>query len=83
MKYATIQALEGEFAVGLMCRCLAVSRGGYYQWKQRPPSPRQQARQALEAEVQRVFDDEQGRAGSPNASRPKATKPAARPWPTP
>jgi len=69
VKYATIQALEGEFAVGLMCRCLRVSRGGYYQWKQRPPSPRQQSRQALEAEVRRVFDDEKGRAGSPRIAR--------------
>lgn len=69
MKYATIRALECEFSVGLMCRCLAVSRGGDYPWKQRPPSPRRKARQALEAEVQRVFDDEQGRAGSPRLSR--------------
>ena len=69
MKYATIKALEGEFAVGLMCRCLAVSRGGYYQWQQRPASPRQQARQALEAEVRRVFDDEHGRAGSPRIAQ--------------
>lgn len=72
MKYATVQALEGAFAVGLMCRCLGVSRGGYHQWKQRPPSLRQQSRQALEAEVKRVFDGERGRAGSPRiAGRPK------------
>jgi transposase InsO family protein len=69
VKYATIQALQGGFAVGLMCRCLRASRGGFYQWKQRPPSPRRQSRQALEAEVQRVFDDEKGRAGSPRIAK--------------
>ena len=69
MKYATIQALEGKFAVGLMCRCLQVSRGGFYQWKLRPPSPRRQSRQAMEAEVRLVFDDEKGRAGSPRIAR--------------
>ncbi|WNV03563.1 IS3 family transposase [Candidatus Methylospira mobilis] len=59
-----IQSLEAEFAVALMCRLLSVSRSGYYQWRKRPPSLRQQARKDLANEVKRVFDAEKGRAGS-------------------
>ena len=64
-----IQSLETEFAIGLMCRGLSVSRSGYYQWKKRLPSPRHQAREALAAEVKRVFDDEKARAGSPRITK--------------
>ncbi|WNV04494.1 IS3 family transposase [Candidatus Methylospira mobilis] len=64
VKYAMIHSLEAEFAVALMCRLLSLSRSGYYQWKKRPPSRRQQAREALAGEIKRVFDDEKGRAGS-------------------
>jgi len=64
-----IQQHEQQFTVGLMCRLLAVSRGGYYQWKKRSPSKRSQTREALAAEVQRVFEDESARAGSPRIAK--------------
>lgn len=64
-----IESLKAEFAVGLMCRGLNLSRSGYYQWKKRPPSPRHQAREALAVEVKRVFDDEKARAGSPRIAK--------------
>jgi len=69
VKYAMIQQHEQQFSVGLMCRLLAVSRSGYYQWKKRPPSKRSQTREALSAEVQRVFEDERARAGSPRIAK--------------
>jgi putative transposase len=64
-----MQSLESEFSVTLMCRCLKVSRSGYYQWKKRPPSLRSQSQQALADEIKRVFDDEKARAGSPRIAK--------------
>ena len=64
-----IKTNETHFPVGMMCRLLSVSRSGYYAWKHRPPSGREQANQKLLAEVKRVFEDEKGRPGSPRVSR--------------
>jgi putative transposase len=64
-----IKTNENLFPVGLMCRLLSVSRSGYYGWKQRPPSDREQANQLLKAAIKRVFDDEKGRPGSPRITR--------------
>jgi len=47
MKYVFMAAHEGEFAVKRMCRVLAVKRSGYYAWRKRKPSTREQANQAL------------------------------------
>ncbi len=40
MKYPIIKQLSGEFPVRRLCKMLEVSRGGYYQWRGRAPSPR-------------------------------------------
>jgi putative transposase len=64
-----IKTNENQFSVGMMCRMLSVSRSGYYDWKHRPLSDRNQANQLLTAEVKRVFDDEKGRPGSPRIAR--------------
>jgi putative transposase len=63
------ESLKAEFAIGLMCRGLSVSRSGYYQWKKWPPSPRHQVREAMAVEVKRVFDDEKARAGAPRIAK--------------
>ncbi len=59
-----MQSLESEVSITLMCRCLKVSRSGYYQWKTRSPSPRAQSQEAMTDEIKRVFDDEKSRVGS-------------------
>ena len=64
-----MQSLESEFPITLMCRCLKVSRGGYYQWKTRPSSARAQSQDAMADEIKRVFDDEKSRAGSPRIAK--------------
>ena len=69
MKYAMIKTNETHFPVGMMCRLLSVSRSGYYAWKHRPPSGREQSDRLLAAEIKRVFDDEKGRAGAPRIAR--------------
>jgi transposase InsO family protein len=64
-----IKGNEDHFPVDMMCRLLLVSRSGYYSWKNRPLSGRDQANQELLAEIKRVFEDEKKRPGSPRISR--------------
>ncbi|MCF7965690.1 MAG: IS3 family transposase [Methylobacter tundripaludum] len=80
VKYAMIKGNEDHYPVGMMCRLLSVSRSGYYSWKNRPLSDRDQANQKLLTEIKRVFEDEKGRPGSPRISRrlQEEGKPASR-----
>lgn len=64
-----VKSNEEHFPVGMMCRLLSVSRSGYYSWKNRSLSGRDQANQELLTEIKRVFEDEKGRPGSPRISR--------------
>lgn len=64
-----IKTNEMHFPVGMMCRLLLVSRSGYYAWKRRPSSVREQSNRLLKIEIKRVFDDEKGRAGAPRIAR--------------
>ena len=64
-----IRANESQFSIGLMCRLLAVSRSGYYDWKHRPLSDRGEANQLLANDIKRIFEDEKGRPGSPRMTR--------------
>lgn len=47
MKYQFILAHQREHRIGRLCQVLAVSRSGYYAWRQRPASPRAQANARL------------------------------------
>jgi transposase InsO family protein len=47
MKYTFIAANTGVFRVRRMCRVLDVQRSGYYAWRRRTPSTREQANAAL------------------------------------
>ena len=46
-----------------MCRWLQVSKSGYYEWLNRPPSPTAQRRQLLKIKIQAVFDASDGSYG--------------------
>ena len=48
---------------------LEVSRGGYYDWKERQPGPRQQRRQELDRQIRAVFQSHRGVYGSPRVYR--------------
>ncbi len=47
MKYTFMAAHEEQFQIKRMCRMLSVKRSGYYAWRKRTPSTREQANQAL------------------------------------
>ncbi len=47
------------------CRVLDVSRPGFYAWKNRPLSQREQSNQQLDKKIQKVFEHHKARYGSP------------------
>lgn len=56
MKYAFMAAHEQEFSVQRMCAVLGVQRSGYYAWKRRPVSSREQANVDLLAKIREAFE---------------------------
>lgn len=65
MSYAFIAAHAGEYPVRRMCQMLEVSPSGYYDWRKRPPSQRQQANERLLAAIRRVHEHSRYSYGSP------------------
>jgi transposase InsO family protein len=64
-----IRSHEDRFSVRMMCRAMEVSPSGYYDWRDRAPSLRAQARVQLDTQVQQVFVAEKARAGAPRLTR--------------
>ena len=54
MKYDFVRTHEAQFRVASLCRVLRVSRSGYYEWRDRPPSAREQTDERLIEEIRRV-----------------------------
>lgn len=57
VKYAFIRSEEGNYPVRSMCTWARVSRAGYYQWRQRPPSPTARWRAELGEIIEYLFAD--------------------------
>ena len=64
MKYAFVRAHDQEFRIRSLCRVLAVSRSGYYAWRDRPLSRRSQANRQLVSEIRRVHEAARGVYGA-------------------
>jgi putative transposase len=47
------------------CRLLNVSRSGYYEWKDRPPSSRDEDNELLLKHIRQIHADSRGSYGSP------------------
>lgn len=58
-------AHESEFSIQRMARVLGVTRSGYYAWRGRPASAREQANQALLGHIEREFTASRRTYGSP------------------
>lgn len=64
MKYAFIRMHCEQFSVTMLCRVLDVSRSGYYEWLERPPSERAQRNLTLLADIQRIHVESQQAYGA-------------------
>ena len=65
MKFAFLQAHLGAYPVDVACDVLAVSRSGYYAWRDRPVSGRRRRQDAWAAQIRAVYADHRGVYGSP------------------
>jgi putative transposase len=65
VKYQTIQRCRGVYPVQLMCRCLKVSRSGFYGWARRPASPREVDNRRLLGRIREHHTASDGVMGMP------------------
>lgn len=59
-----IKTQSSQFSLRLMCRLLSVSVSGYYGWRCRKPSRREEYNRQLAIKIKAIFDDEKSRAGA-------------------
>lgn len=55
MRYQFIQAHAGQIPVSVLCRMMRVSPSGYYDFKKRKPSKRQQEREQLLIHIRQFY----------------------------
>jgi len=65
VRFAFIDGEKAYYPVRMLCRLLAVSRAGFYAWKQRRPSAREREEVQLGVEVAAIHAEFRGRYGSP------------------
>jgi putative transposase len=65
MRFAFIKEHQDDWPVQLQCRLLEVSRGGFYDWCNRPPSERERFRHKLTETIRRVHAECREVYGSP------------------
>ena len=65
MRYRMIERCREAYPVRMMCRCLKVSAGGYYDWRGRPPSDRAVDNKRLLDRIEELHTESDGVKGSP------------------
>ena len=65
MRFRMIERCRGAYPVRLMCDCLKVSPGGYYDWRKRPQSARAKDNERLLERIEQLHEGSQGAKGSP------------------
>ena len=68
-RYQRIQTMETEYGLTELCAAFDVSRSGYYAWRERKPSARQQANTRLLEEIQILRRSEEVCYGSPRMTK--------------
>jgi transposase InsO family protein len=68
-RYQRIQTMQNEYELTLLCAALDVSRSGFYAWRGRKPSTRQQANSRLLGEIQKLREGQERCYGSPRLTR--------------
>ena len=69
MKYKFIEKHRSEFLVEKMCEVLKVSRSGYYRWKKKPVSDREQEDERIVVKIRESHSRSKERYGSPRITR--------------
>src|SRR5262245_11974450 len=64
-KYKFVAAHASEYPVTMLCRVLGLARSGYYAWRQRSVSARQERDQQLTSQIRTIFTDSRITYGSP------------------
>ena len=65
MRFTFIAAKKAEHTVSILCRCLRVTRSGFYAWQCRPESRHARDDRRLKVLVRASFEKSQRRYGSP------------------
>ena len=65
MRFTFIAAKKAEHTVSILCRCLRVTRSGFYAWRRRPESTHARRDRQLRVLVHASFDASRQRYGSP------------------
>jgi putative transposase len=65
MRFRMIDRCRDTYSVRMMCRHLNVSPSGYYEWRDREPSKRDIANQALLVRIEQLHADSDGVMGAP------------------
>ncbi len=69
MRFCFIEAEKAYYPVRLLCRCLAVSRSGFYAWQKRPVSARARQDARLKIEIAVSHSASRRTYGSPRIER--------------
>ncbi len=65
MKFRFVQENRETFRVGKMCEVLKVSRSGYYAWRIRCPSDREEEDRRLAVQIREIHEANRQVYGSP------------------
>jgi hypothetical protein len=68
--FKLIDAEKASYPISLLCRVLGVSRSGYYEWKERPPSKRDRENAALTEKIRHIYDGSRQRSTAIRGSMP-------------
>ncbi len=69
MRFQLINQAKNEFPVGRLCKVLGVSQSGYFTYRSRSASKRQQGDMVMLAHVRSAFSLSNGTYGSPRMTR--------------
>ncbi len=69
MRFRFIEAEKADYPIRLLCRCLAVSRPGFYAWRKRPVSTRAKQDARLSIEIAASHSASRRTYGSPRIER--------------
>jgi len=65
VRYRFIQEHKGQFSITTLCRVMEVALSGFYDWRNAPPSKRQEQNALLLAQIQNIHQASRQSYGSP------------------